>query len=173
MSIQFGELLLVKHRPQALERGQPEVMRTLGADAEILGEILRVDDRVALGALDPEPLRDTAGLVRRDDWFARLLEPRHVGSLAERRTERATATPRHRENSLKKSSRCLCASVARTGRLSSSFSERSSAYLWSFLQLAEPDPRARRRRYPRRTATFRLREAASRCNERKNAGTPR
>src|SRR5687768_9154581 len=81
-------MLAVEQQQQAFACGEAKVMRALFADVEVLDEIARVDDRVAIGTLDPESLRHAAGLVgRRRNRLTRLFEPCHWGSLAERRTK--------------------------------------------------------------------------------------
>ena len=62
---------------------------------QALDEVLGVDDRVALGTLDPQAFGHAAGLVRRGNRLARLLEPGHRGSLTDSNafsSSRANAT---------------------------------------------------------------------------------
>ena len=63
--------------PQALGRGQPEVMRALRADAEAGREILVVDDLRARRTLDPQPFGHPALVRPRLDRLAVFLEPGH------------------------------------------------------------------------------------------------
>ena len=81
--ILLDPVLAVEQRQQPLARRQPEVMRALRADTEALDEVARVDDRVAVGTLDPQSLGHAAGFVRRGNRLARLFEPGHRASLAE------------------------------------------------------------------------------------------
>jgi hypothetical protein len=75
--------LAVEQHAQAFGGADAEVMRALGADAEVGREILVVDGLGAIRTLDPEPFRNATGLVflGRRDRLARLLEPRHSLSL--------------------------------------------------------------------------------------------
>jgi hypothetical protein len=78
----FDPVLAVKKREQPLARGEPEMVATLRANAQGFDQIFGVDDRVALGTFDPEPLGHAAGFVGRGNRLARLLEPRHSGELS-------------------------------------------------------------------------------------------
>ena len=75
-------LLVVEQRLQPLGGAQPEVVRALAADVQVLDEILGVDDGVALRTLHPQAFGHPAGLLGRRNRLARLLEPRHIGRSA-------------------------------------------------------------------------------------------
>src|SRR5206468_5846581 len=74
----------VEERTQAVSRADSKMVRALGADLQVLLEVLVIDDLRAARAFHPESLGDAAWLFGgRRDRRAGLLEPGHYRRLAQ------------------------------------------------------------------------------------------
>ena len=86
----------VEQRAQPLGGADPEMVRALRADVQVVLEILVVEDLRAVGTLDPEPFGHPAGLLGRGrrHRLPGLLEPGHRDTLPQVKSQKSKVQSR-------------------------------------------------------------------------------